>query len=106
MSTVFVTQENPKLDYAPAERFGDVRFITKREWSSIRGSINNQELLREIKAALATFNPDTDYFVITGSPVVAALVFIVYGQLRLPLAPMALRWSNRDRVYQPVTLGL
>ncbi len=103
MPKVFVTQENQGLDYTPAEEYGDVQFMTRKEWSPIKGSLMNQDILREIKHALNDFNPAEDFLVVSGSPTVAALVFLHLGQMRHPALKL-LRWSNRDRVYQLVTL--
>lgn len=106
MPTVYVTQENQGLDYTPAEEYGEVKFITRKEWSPIRGSLLNDELLREIKHTLTEFRPDEDYFVVSGSPTVAAAVFTALGRMRLDGGVRLLRWSNRDRVYQPVHLDV
>lgn len=103
MATVFVTQENQGLDYTPAEEYGEIRFITRKEWSGVKSSLINIDILREIKHALNEFNPAEDFLVVSGSPTVAALVFLQLGQMRLAPLKM-LRWSNRDRTYQLVSL--
>lgn len=103
MPQVFVTQENQGLDYTPAEEYGEVRFITRKEWSPIKGSLMNQEIMREVKFALNDFKPEEDFLVVSGSPTIAALVFLHLGQKRYENIKL-LRWSNRDHIYQLVTL--
>jgi hypothetical protein len=108
MSKVFVTQEvcNPRqnIDYAPARKFGEVNFLTIMDFSSEDNSLSNQVLVEELRAKLLDFVPTEDYIVITGSPIVAAVVFMI---LRERTASVNfLRWSNRDHCYQPVTIKL
>jgi hypothetical protein len=105
---VFVTQEvrNPRqnIDYSPARKFGDVVFLTMMDFSSDEGSISNKALIEEIRTRLRDFNPQTDFVVTTGSPVVAAVVFMILRE-RTSMVKF-LRWSNRDYCYQEVTIAL
>jgi hypothetical protein len=103
MNRVFVTQEMTQFDYAPAEAFGEVQFLAVRDWSPIAGSIHNEELLAGVRRRLADYNPEHDYIVTTGSPVVIAVVFMVLAQ-RPHRQVRILKWSNRDRVYAPITI--
>jgi uroporphyrinogen-III decarboxylase len=101
---VFVTQEQQKLNYLPAERYGDVEFITRDEFSPIASSLGNQVIVNAIKNKLAQFNPETDFIVFSGSPVVAAAVFAHLGSRFTRFT--VLRWSNRDNIYTPTTVDL
>jgi hypothetical protein len=104
-SRVFVTQEQEKLNYAPAEEFGSVVFITRNEFSPMKASLRNEALVDEIAFKLKTFDAETDYVTVSGSPVVAAVVFLVLGHRGVKTIKM-LRWSNRDCMYQPITVQL
>lgn len=101
---VFVTQENPNLNYLPAEEFGEIVFLTRSEFSPIRNSLNNDRLLDEIRSKLKEFRPKEDYIVISGSPVVAGIVFMLIREITETLN--VLRWSNRDHVYQHLVISI
>lgn len=75
MSTIFVVQENNRFDYADAERFGDVKFLTNREYSPLKNSLMNNDILDEIKTGMNDFNPDVDYLLLSGNPVMIGFVF-------------------------------
>lgn len=107
---VFVTQENAMLNYAPAEHFGEVVFLTSRETSPIAGSLANATIVDEVSRRLADFDFERDYICPSGSPTVTGVAFFLLGQ-QTARAPAnrtlrVLRWSNRDRVYQLVPLNV
>jgi hypothetical protein len=105
---VFVTQEvrNPRtnIDYSPARKFGDVKFLTIMDFSSDDDSISNKVLVEELRSRLQDFNPTTDFIVTTGSPLVSAVVFMILRE-RTTFVQF-LRWSNRDFCYNKVTISL
>lgn len=113
---VFITQESSTLNYGHAEEFGKIVFVTCKEVSPVPGSLMNGELCDEVKTKLADFDFDYDYLVPSGSPVVSGIAFMELGRLaayrdvvdgsRAPKQLRVLRWSNRDRVYQPITIYL
>lgn len=103
--TVFVTQEVPNLNYSAAESYGDVSFLTNRDFSPMAQSLNNSALMGQLKSGLATFNPFTDFVVLSGSPVVMAAVFLILGTRGFKTVPV-LRWSNRDSIYQPIHISV
>lgn len=73
--TVFVVQENNRLDYSPAEEFGDVVFMTAEEYKPVKSSLRNVEILQRIRAMMRTFDPERDYLVLTGNPVAIGFAF-------------------------------
>jgi hypothetical protein len=103
-STVFVTQEQTKLNYMPAEKYGEIVFLTRDDFSPVAGSLSNVALIQQIKDKLAAFDPGRDYIVFSGSPTVAAAVFAHLGALVSNFK--VLRWSNRDSQYTPITISL
>ena len=105
MSKVFVTQEQTKLNYLPAEKFGEIRFITRDEFSPVASSLSNVHLMGCIREALSDFREEEDYIVFSGSPTVAAAVFASMGKLGIA-AFRVLRWSNRDGSYTPIGITL
>ena len=101
---VFITQENPNLNYSPAEQFGDVHFLTRGDFSPIKNSLNNEFIVDELRKKLKDYNPATDYLVVSGSPVVSAVVFMLIREITQVVR--ILRWSNRDQVYQPLFISI
>lgn len=100
---VFITQENPNLNYLPAEQFGDVVFLTRDDFSPVRNSLRNDGLVSEIRAKLKDFDPSTDFVTVSGSPVVAAVVFMILSEKTKSIN--MLRWSNRDHMYQHLVIN-
>lgn len=103
---VFVTQEAKPgtIDYSPAKVYGNLEFLTIMDFSPEDDSIYNMVLIQELRAKLHDFNPETDYVVITGSPVVAGAVFMVLRERQTKVK--VLRWSNRAFAYSVVTLNM
>jgi len=99
---VFVTQENPNLNYLPAEAFGDIEFLAREDFSPVRNSLHNEALIQKIRHKLKEFNPDIDFITVSGSPVVAAVVFMILAEKTKTVN--ILRWSNRDHVYQHLVI--
>lgn len=105
MARVWVTQEKG-VDFSPAERFGEIHFITAKDLNNLANSLHNEELLDEIKYKLSTqYKPDEDFFVIIGSPYVAAAVFMLLGSMGVRRVKI-LRWSNQTGHYLPMELKL
>jgi hypothetical protein len=72
---VYVVQEQQRLDYADAERFGEVRFLTHLEYNGLRNSIRNKQVTASIAIGLIGFDPSKDYLLMTGSPVAMGYAF-------------------------------
>jgi len=106
MTKVFVTHENANLDYSPAEAWGELCFITHKDFTSMGElSPHNADLIREIRAKVATFNADTDLIVISGSPLVAAAMFMLLAKRGISRVNI-LRWSNRDHNYNRTSINI
>lgn len=97
---VYVTQET-NYDFSPAEAYGEVVFVTSKDLNNLRQSQHNESVIAQIKDSLKHYNPETDWLVISGSPYVASVVFMLIGQKR-PAHVQILRWDNRDFKYQPL----
>ena len=100
MNRVYVVQENPKLNYMDAERFGDVRFITRLEYSPLKNSLVNQDVIKTIRSALGNFDPDNDYLLLTGGPVLLGYAFHLAiskkGYINV------LQWDGIKQAYLPI----
>lgn len=102
---VFVVQEQPKFDYSDAERFGELHFLTNKEYNGFRNSARNRQATDDIAAGLEDFDPDTDFLLLTGSPVAMGFAFAValtsaalqgHGRLNL------LQWNNVGYNYKHI----
>jgi hypothetical protein len=106
MSTVFVTQET-NHDFAKAEEFGDIKFMLAPvdDLNNIKNSLHNERVLLELRRLLKSYNEESDWIVIAGSPYVSAAVFFILGQMSISRVRI-LRWDNRDHSYRPMYLQL
>ena len=102
MAKDFITQETSS-DFSAAESYGEIVFVTNDDMNNTRGSLHNEDLLRQIRMTLHKFNQKEDFIIIAGSPYVAGMVFMVLGRKGHDSIKF-LRWSNCDRVYTPVTI--
>lgn len=75
MTTVYVAQENNKVNYAPAEDYGRIVFLTSDEFSGLPQSLRNANVLQDICARFAAFDPTEDLIILTGNPVTMGYVF-------------------------------
>lgn len=103
---VWVTQEMSKFNYLDAENYGEVRFLTARDYSSMVGSLSNDALLKDIRDRLSEFNPETDYLVPTGSPLVVMVVMSIVARKYSTNRFKVLKWDNRHMKYIPTVMEL
>lgn len=96
---VWVVQEGNN-DYAPAEEYGDVRFITSSDYTKIEGSQQNKNVEHDIKRFLSFYIPGRDHIIPSGNPMVAALVSMSLP----PHTHNMLKWDGRRALYIPYKL--
>lgn len=101
MGKVFVVQENNRVDYCDAERFGEVRFMTAEEFKPMSSSLRNANILEDVRLHMGQFNPETDYLVLTGNPIVIGYAFHL-ALLKSP-AVKCLQWDRFNGSYREVT---
>ena len=99
---VYITQDNSK-NYAPAHQYGEPSFVTNLEYSSIKNSATNDVIHENIARMAGKFNPDKDFVLLSGDPVIIALVINAvltkYGNVKI------LKWQSQDRIYVPITIS-
>jgi len=106
MSKVYVTQENHRLNYSDAERYGEVVFITNFEYSPNVNSKRNMSIQNDICDTLVHYNSEEDFFLLSGDPIIMVLAFYhiatkdgnASNRIRL------LKWDNQDRSYNQIIL--
>ncbi|TXG97768.1 MAG: hypothetical protein E6R08_06515 [Nevskiaceae bacterium] len=103
---VFVTQEvrTGRIDYSPARAWGQIKFCTIMDFSPEEESQLNEVLVQDLRRVLADYDPQVDWVVMSGSPLVIAAIFMIIRERTA--SARVLRWSNRDHVYQEVTINL
>ena len=107
MARVWVPQEVP-FDLTKAERFGEVRFVTAKDFYRIKNSEHNRELVNVIADAIREFDPREDWLLFAGSPYVFGLMCLAVGaRWKGQLSTVRfLRWSPQERDYFPLELEL
>lgn len=102
-SRVFVVHENLSMNFSDAERFGEVSFVTNREWNPRRGSLSNGETFRQIRVALQTFDLERDFVILNGPPVLIGFAFHVLMDRAAICGGAAgirvLSWDKRSNKY-------
>lgn len=105
MPRVWVTHEK-NANFTPAEKFGEIKFLTAQDLNNMPNSLHNEKLLERIAHKLKTeYDPDEDYFIIIGSPYVTAAVFMLLGAMGVRRVKV-LRWNNQHDYYLPIEIKL
>lgn len=101
---VYVVQEQNRLDYSDAERFGEVHFLTRLEYNGLRNSIRNKQVVSDIKVGLAEFDPTIDYLLMTGSPVSMGYAFwlAMLEAARAGYRLNILQWDRESSQYKHI----
>lgn len=93
---VWVIQEGNN-DYAPAEKYGEVRFITRADLRSVAASSVNEQAVADVAKFLEEYRPETDYIVPVGNP----MMIIYVSMLVHKMSPehRYLKWDGRQADY-------
>lgn len=103
---VWVTQERFGFNYTDAERFGEIDFVTSRDYTLPMNAPGNLTIRTALASASKKFDPDTDSILISGSPVIAG---VLIGKIIAEHDPRTLRivkWDNRDNEYNIMNVEL
>lgn len=101
MSTVYVVQEMPNHDIAPAMRFGEMKVLLP---SNTQIAFSTIPTVRTLRRKLRDYK-DEDYLLLTGDPVAIGLACSIasfYNAGRYT----ALKWDRRERLYIPVKIDI
>lgn len=98
--TVYVVQENPRMDYAPAEAYGDVVFMTADEYSPVASSLRNADIIHDVCRHMDKFEPANDHLVLTGNPVIMGYAF--HKAFQKAGAVKCLQWDRHRSEYREV----
>ena len=101
MPKVFITHESLNFNYLPAERFGDIEFLTANDLSVHDSSPTNQITVEQIRRGTRDFCPD-DYLLPSGSPIVTGIAMAVLHERFDKIN--VLKWSNHTKEYTPMVV--
>jgi hypothetical protein len=91
------------MNYLPAEKFGEVKFLTASEFSPSQHSLRNKQILEQVMENLTDFDQDQDYLVLSGNPIIMGFVFSLLIQKKGYLR--VLWYHSIDREYVEVNFN-
>lgn len=97
---VWVIQEG-RNDYSPAEEFGEVHFVTKGDFVKFENSVQNGEVVADIRKFNTEYIPGVDFIIPAGNPVIVALVMMGLVESTHNI----LKWDGRRATYVPFKLN-
>jgi len=95
---VFVVQENNRINYSDAERFGEILFMSVEEIKPITGSLRNANILESIRKQMEAFNPAQDRLILTGNPMTIGYAF--HLALEKSQSIVCLQWDRFEGCYK------
>ncbi len=101
MAKVFIVQEMPNHDIAPAMKFGDMSVLLP---SNTQIAFSTVPTVRTLRRKLREYK-DGDFLLLTGDPVAIGLACSIaafYNSGRYT----ALKWDRRERLYIPVKIDI
>ena len=105
---VLITQEQRGQDYGDAQKYGELVFITDREYASHGNSLINRAIMRKIRDAMEGWSLENDYLVLTGNQITICYAFFLamhkhrameMEQDRI-VSIQILQWDNRRNEYR------
>ena len=101
---VYVTQFSQKLNYSSAQQFGEVVFLTDKEYRAEPTlAAHNDNIVVEMETNFDLYNAGTDYILLTGSPMASVLLGVL---LQGEGTHKLLKWNNVTKNYELVILRL
>lgn len=98
-SKVFVVFEGPH-DYTPALAYGEIVFMTDREYSGVKGSLRDGRVVHSMRRCLADYVPGKDFVIPTGSPMHIGVAFMLLAERGK--SHKVLHWTNQLKRYNEV----
>ncbi len=100
MAVVFVTQDNPKLGFAPALAYGEKLAAVFPPGQVV---LSPQTALNHARRVLQDMTAD-DWLVLSGDPVVIGICWAVVAEYLGKVR--ALKWDARELCYVPVEVNM
>lgn len=100
--TVYVPHWNPTFNYDRAEKYGKLIPLVAVDFDDDERSKNNAAIMEAINNQLEDFDPELDFLLISGSPIVVSYaigrMLAKHGKIRV------LRYNKISKDYVPVCL--
>ena len=99
--SVYVTQENPRVDIVSATKYGDLEPLAS-PFDQVH--LNPGRIVSQLRRKLQKFNDD-DWLLAMGDPAIIGIAFALaasvnHGRVNL------LKWDKMERSYYPVRVNL
>ena len=99
--SVYVTQENPRVDIVSATKYGDLEPLAS-PFDQVH--LNPGRIVSQLRRKLQKFNDD-DWLLAMGDPAIIGIAFALaasvnHGRINL------LKWDKMERSYYPVKINL
>jgi len=101
---VFITQEQAHINYAMAESFGDIVFVSAHDVPTVSNSLRTSGIIKSMQVVMSAYVPGRDYILPSGSPLNIAVVMMLAGQKGS--AHNILKWESRSESYAKVALEI
>tara|TARA_R110002012_G_scaffold312856_1_gene523952 strand:+ start:493 stop:846 length:354 start_codon:yes stop_codon:yes gene_type:complete len=101
MPTVFVTQENPRVNILPAAKWGDLESLTD-PYDQLH--INPSRLVTQIRRNLRGLTDD-DWLLCMGDPAIIGVSFALAAEINHGRVNL-LKWDRMEKSYYPVKVSL
>lgn len=88
------------VDYSPAMRYGEIRFITQFDFPMHPNSQIAATWIRDVAKFCAHYDDSSDYVICTGQPTAMFLVGYLLGLHKK--IPRFLVWRRQENVYRPI----
>ena len=105
MSKVFITHEQNRFDYSPAECFGQLVAVSERVYSFTPGNTVNPAIHKSIVDCSNAFDPGVDYVLPSGSAIMTSMFMVRLAAIGIRTVRIV-RWNNNDGAYNIGTLDL
>lgn len=77
---VLILQENPRINYSPATKFGKLKFVTNKEYTGNPSSITDAQIINELRSAINEYDLERDYVLLSGSPILIGIAMVLLAQ--------------------------
>ncbi len=102
--TVYITNEQQRFDFRPAQHYGELKFVTSRVYS-FNSPIVNDAIMASVSEMADRFDPSVDYVLPAGSAISTGLVFAALALRNHTRVPV-LVWSGNDSCYISGTINI
>lgn len=86
------------MDYSPAEKYGQLRFITRTDLPMHPDSTIREVWEQDVAEFVRQYNPDTDFIITTGQPTAIFAMGHALGLVKK--TPRFLVWRREDNAYR------